>query len=248
MRQTHAFLEALKSCLKAKGLTYRALASAMGLSEGSIKRLFSDQSFTLEKVEAILDLLDMSFAEVASLAEGQRDNVTSMLSIEQEEILAADERLFAVFHLLQFGRSRDKIAADYHVTAQELEGHLRALEAMGLIERHSKGKVKLRTSRSVGWRDNGPLRKAYGNRLMADFLGGSFNEQGSAKRFKVRRLSDGSRAIIARKLALLYAEVDSLSEVDVLTSAETATTTGLFYAVRPYMFTGVAAFKERKRR
>ena len=53
MSQTDQILTALKKCLRAKGLTYRDVAAALELSEASVKRLFSEQSFSLKRLEEI---------------------------------------------------------------------------------------------------------------------------------------------------------------------------------------------------
>ena len=43
-------VEALKRVLKAQGLTYAMLAERIGMSEASVKRMFSDQSIRLERL------------------------------------------------------------------------------------------------------------------------------------------------------------------------------------------------------
>ena len=96
------FTEALKRCLTAKGMTYGRLAPALGLSEASVKRLFSSGGFTLERIEQICRLLDMDLFELARLAHSDAATVAE-LTPQQEQALAADPRLLLVFHLLLSG-------------------------------------------------------------------------------------------------------------------------------------------------
>ena len=49
MSQTSSLIETLKKYLKARGITYRMLAEEMGLSEASVKRLFSKHGFSLQR-------------------------------------------------------------------------------------------------------------------------------------------------------------------------------------------------------
>jgi len=49
VEETHQLVDALKRCVKARGLTYRILASRVGLSEASVKRIFANRSFTIRK-------------------------------------------------------------------------------------------------------------------------------------------------------------------------------------------------------
>ncbi|MEG2033637.1 MAG: helix-turn-helix transcriptional regulator, partial [Janthinobacterium sp.] len=54
MPQTHALIEALKRLLKARAVTYAELAQRIGVSEASVKRMFSQKQFTLQRLDQIL--------------------------------------------------------------------------------------------------------------------------------------------------------------------------------------------------
>ena len=61
-----ALVEALKRMLKAKGLTYADVASAIALSEASVKRMFARGDFPLQRLEEIchfarIDILKKRF-------------------------------------------------------------------------------------------------------------------------------------------------------------------------------------------
>ena len=109
--------EALKRCLKARGMTYASLAVALELSEASVKRLFSSGSFTLKRVEQICRVLDLDFLELARLAHGEA-NTASRLSTTQEQALAANPRLLLVFHLLLGDWNADEIVDQYRSRAR----------------------------------------------------------------------------------------------------------------------------------
>nr|MDA8108628.1 helix-turn-helix transcriptional regulator [Betaproteobacteria bacterium] len=83
MTAASRFVEALKDCLRARGMTYRDVARALGLSEPSVKRMFSRGSFTLARVEDILKLLDLDFHEVARMSRARGDGPVE-LSEQQE--------------------------------------------------------------------------------------------------------------------------------------------------------------------
>src|SRR6476469_3791249 len=55
MAQTAALIDALKRVLRAKGVTYAKLAKGLKLSEASVKRIFADRSFTLERLDRICE-------------------------------------------------------------------------------------------------------------------------------------------------------------------------------------------------
>ena len=79
--------DALKRCLKSRGMTYAQLAKALGLSEASVKRLFSGGGFTLRRVEQICRVLDIDLFELARLAHSEAAAVTE-LTVSQEQALA----------------------------------------------------------------------------------------------------------------------------------------------------------------
>ena len=50
---TVSLVEALKRALKSRGITYAALAAKLGLSEASVKRMFSRRDFTLQRMDDV---------------------------------------------------------------------------------------------------------------------------------------------------------------------------------------------------
>src|SRR5207237_837774 len=61
-------VDALKACLRARGMTYAALATKLDLSEPTVKRMFSRGSFTHERIEQILEAIELDLQELARLA------------------------------------------------------------------------------------------------------------------------------------------------------------------------------------
>jgi len=112
-------VEALKVCLRARGMTYAALAKKLGVSEPTVKRMFSRGSFTLDRIERILEAVELDLQELARLA---RDGspAPAELTNDQEAALARDERLFSVFWLIQNQWSFAEILAAFAISRPEL--------------------------------------------------------------------------------------------------------------------------------
>ncbi|MBO9666544.1 MAG: helix-turn-helix transcriptional regulator, partial [Bdellovibrio sp.] len=83
MSQIDQFLSALKRSLKAKNILYRDLAKALNLSESSVKRILSSKSLSLERLEEICRVADLSFAEVVKTANLEDTNQVFMLTEDQ---------------------------------------------------------------------------------------------------------------------------------------------------------------------
>ena len=92
MTQIAAVCEMLKQLLKTKNVTYKQLAQALDLSEANIKRIFSTQSFTLDRLEEICQILEISLTDLFVLT-AQKEQKISQLTAEQEEELMRDHKL-----------------------------------------------------------------------------------------------------------------------------------------------------------
>ena len=245
MGETSAFVDAIKRCLKAKGMTYADLARALDLSEATVKRVFSVESLTLRRIEQIAGVLDTSLLELAKLSAAGATRSASQLSLAQEKALADDPRLFSIFHLLLFGLSIARIVRDYDVARAEVDASVEALERLELVERGRRNEITVRVARAIAWRPNGPLRQAYEQPVRAHFLGGSFTGPREIRRFVTHRLSPASQAVMTRKLLRLIADMDGLSDVDTSTEGDDPAVSGLFVAFRPFGFEGLVGLRRR---
>ena len=84
MSESTAIVQVLKRSLKTKGLTYKDIAKRVGLSEASVKRVFSAKTFTLQRLESVCAAIGMSMAELVRLASETHDSAPGSLSLEQE--------------------------------------------------------------------------------------------------------------------------------------------------------------------
>src|SRR3989440_10007435 len=125
-------VDAMKACLRARGMTYGALAAKLGISEPTVKRMFSRGSFTLARIEQILEVIDLDLQELARLAR-EGSGRPGELSTEQEAARAQDERLFSVFWLLSNDCSFDEILARFSISRPQLTSLFARLERLKLI-------------------------------------------------------------------------------------------------------------------
>jgi lambda repressor-like predicted transcriptional regulator len=243
MRLRSRIVEAIKATLRARGVTYAALARQLSISEATVKRMFSRASFSLARTEEILALLDIDLQELGRLAR-EGAHAPAELSHEQELALAKDEQLLSVFWLIQNGRSFAEIRDAFSISRAELTGAFARLDRLGLITWGPGERSRLRVRRDFRWRDGGPVKKAYGRRVMREFLEARFKAPLELLRFESRVLSADSAAILKRRLERLVAEFNQLAEAD---SASGARRVGiaLLAACRPWEFSVVNALKRR---
>jgi len=244
MPLAHRIVDALKRCLRARGITYAALARELRLSEASVKRQFSRRTFTLSRMEDVLRVLELDLAELARLTRGSQSQDTE-LSLEQETLLASDERLLSVFWLLLNGWRFADIVEAFVITRTELTLALAKFERARLIDWDAGDRVRLRVAKDFVWRAGGPVKKAYGLRVTAEFLRSRFSGPLEMLRFEARDLSPASAAMLRRRLERVAAEFNDLAEVDSGLPARRREGIGLLIACRPWAFSAMNALKRR---
>jgi len=244
MAQAEQIVAALRRALKSRGITYRQLAGALGVSEPTVKRLFAGRAVTLARLESVCELAGIDFYELARAARREAA-LPRELALEQEEALARDARLLTVFHLLLNEWTAPEILADYALAEAELVRMLLRLERLGLIELATGNRVRLRCDRHVDWRRDGPVRRAYAERVLREFLPPGGAETVADLRFEVRELSASSLAVIRRRLDRLAAEFNELAELDGTLPRRERTSVGLALVCRPWVLSATAALRRR---
>jgi AraC-like DNA-binding protein len=238
-------VDALKRSLRARGLTYRVLAQALAISEPSVKRMFSRGTFTLARLEAVLEVLELDFYELARMTRGGAREPLE-LTLEQERALAADERLLSVFWLLCNGWRAEDILAEYNISRSALTLAFGRLTRLKLIDWGPREQIRLRVPSNFQWRAGGPVKKAYGRRVLQEFLDARFSGALELLRFEARELSPESVAVLRRRLERVLADFTELSDVDAGLPSSRRSGVALLVACRPWAFSVVNALKRRR--
>jgi transcriptional regulator with XRE-family HTH domain len=235
-------VEALKRGLRREGITYAALARRIGLSEASVKRLFSQRRFSLHQTLQICSVLGTDIGEL-SRGTRARAEAARELSVAQERALADEPRLLLLFHLLMAGWSLAEMETTYGYQGSARTVLLAQLDRLKLIELLPGDRVRLRVARDFSWRSQGPLRRRYGAQVLQEFLLDRFVGERTLLRFEVRELSESSIQVIRRKLDRLAFEVAELAELDASLPRERKRSVGVAVAMRPWVFSLADALK-----
>ena len=102
MSQIKQITTLIKGLLKQQNITYAALADELQMSEANVKRMFAKQALSLQRLERICEILQLSMSELFLLLERNKVLV-STLTHEQEQQLVNDIKLLLVavcVHLL----------------------------------------------------------------------------------------------------------------------------------------------------
>lgn len=236
MTQTAELLKTLKKCLKAKGLNYHDLAQALDLSEASIKRLFSEQSFSLSRLEEVCRFLDMSIYDLARMTRLTPEDQATRLTLEQEQGLAKDLPVLTYFYLLLTGRTAEKIAREFGLTDSQQNTLLVRLSRLKLVELYPNNSGRLLTHRRIDWRRDGPIRRQYQRQFQQAFFNDTFTAKDESFRFLTGELSEASISVLDRKFDRLERDFEELTDLDIHVPNSKKKAFGLMIGFRPWTF------------
>ena len=235
MTQTTKLLETLKKYLKARGLTYKQLAKEMDLSEATIKRSFSKQSFSLNQLEEICRILDIDFYDLAKMdKERDRDTFTE-LTFEQEDVLNGDNKLMIFLYFLIHGWSITEIVEEYNFSKVEAIQMSLKLEKLSLLELHPNNKVRMLISNKAFWKIARPVLLQHHDQLIEDFMKNAFEQPNESLMFNAGQFSEKSLKIIRKKIDNLMKEYNQLAEMDATLPLKNRYSTGILIGFRPWV-------------
>ena len=125
-------IASLKLAMKAKGVTYGQLATHLGVSEQTIKRLFREKDCSLSRLDAICQFLEISVCDLFTFAQDYQAP-TTRLSAEQERYLSQRPDHFSFLFFLCVGHSLDHIQRTYGLDDVSVFRYLRDLDQQGFL-------------------------------------------------------------------------------------------------------------------
>lgn len=233
MTQSHAMIQALKKILRQQGKTYKDVAEHLDLSEASVKRLFADQSFTLERFEKICDFVAMEFAELAAYTQ-QQIELTKALSYEQEKELVSDIKLLLITVCLINNWQLSDITKTYQIEPLEAIQLAAKLDRMKIIQLLPGDKVKRMIDNSFSWLANGPIQRFFEKHVQSDFFQSHFNGPGELRVFVNGMLSRQSNQEMNKKIQRLVQEFNFYQQQDETLPVADRFGTSLLLAMRPW--------------
>jgi len=177
MSSTQDLVAALKAELRRAGVTYAELARELGMAESSIKRVFAKGDMPLSRIDEVLAVLKMDFAELAARVVHAQP-LRKELTLEQEKAVVADRKLLltAICALSQW--SFEQIVATYAITEAEAVARLAALDRLGVIELRPLNRYRLKLDKTFRWRPGGPVMDYFRHHVVDDYFAAGFDGEG----------------------------------------------------------------------
>jgi transcriptional regulator with XRE-family HTH domain len=232
-------IAALKRALRQQGLTYAQVGKDLGLSESSVKRIFSTERLSLERLEEICALMGLAISDLLDLTRNAERRITE-LSEEQEHELVGNPKTLLVAILAISHWTASKILETYQLSNAELVKILARLDKMGVIELLPDNRIKVRLARNFNWRKAGPIQKFFEERVQRQFFASSFLGPGELRVMVHGSLSARSIELLQQRMRKISEEFDALVSEDRQLDHAMREGTTLLLAIRPWelgMFT-----------
>lgn len=230
----------LKRALRASGHTYAHVAERLGLSLASVKRLFSQEDLSLERIDAICELIGMGLLEVMDRAR-ERSAPAAQLTLAQESEIVSDLRLLFMTWLVLIRTPLEEIVQSYRFTEREAVRYLIRLDRLKVIELQPGNRVRLLVSRHFSWRAGGPVQKYINQKLLREFFASHFTEPGEEFFFHGGRVSVEALGRVKRALQGAARECAEIIERDRVNTKDRFGA-AFVLALRPWNYTGFKQF------
>ncbi len=203
--QTALLIQTLKQCLKAQGRTYADVAQTLSLSEASIKRMFSEQQFSLQRLDRVCQMLGMEISDLVKQMDASQEKVEQLTHSQETEIVQ-DMALTLVTVCVFNHWTIEDITQYFALSQEECVGKLLKLDKIGIIQLLPYNKVKLLVSPNFSWIEDGPFERFFREHVGQEYFNSNFQGEHRCLRVLNGTVSDASAAEFQRKLLRLANE------------------------------------------
>ena len=243
MSTTQDLVLALKAELRTAGMTYADLATALGMSESSVKRVFAKADMPLSRIDEILRVLKMDFAELARKVVDTQP-LARELTEQQEAAVVADRRLLllAICCLSQW--SFEEMTKEYVFSDAECIKYLARLDHLGIIELRPLNRYRLKVSKGFRWLPHGPVMRYFREHVAADYLSGGFDGDGELLMLVHGEITPNLAASLVERLQRVGQDFAQAHVAEQRLPEDERTPYTLLVGMRTWLF---AAFRDLKR-
>lgn len=203
---TKEIMTYIKQQLKAQGITQELIASDFDVSLATVKRWYSGNGISLEKINEICDYLGISLSDVISSV--KNEDLYFDYENEQEVFFSKNPEYLAFFDLLIKGRTLKNIEKKYNLSPKTSTRYLLKLDKLKLIELRENNKFKILVKGEPRWKRDGPLSKRFKDSILTSF----FDSKNSLiENFNITEINDTDIIEIQKLIKELMIKVNQAS-------------------------------------
>jgi transcriptional regulator with XRE-family HTH domain len=231
MTEASQLISTIKKQLKSQGLTYRDVASALNLSEPSVKRLFASGRFTVERLVQVSNFLGFTLAELSKKAINEQPRLRTLTEKQERELVSDPKQLLIAVCALNHWRL-EEIVEYYRVSDTECIKYLLRLDKLSIIDLLPGNRIRINVARDFDWLPFGPIKQYFQEHGQSDFLRSQFANEAESMAFVYGMFSDQAIAQILGELRRLRKKFAELHEESLSTPLRNRRGIGLLLAMR----------------
>jgi transcriptional regulator with XRE-family HTH domain len=239
MSTSQDLVEVLKRELKRSGITYAALARALGMAESSVKRMFAKADMPLARVDEICRVLKTDFAELAREVASLQP-LREELTLEQEQAVVADRRLLLLAICVQSQWTFEQVLAAYRFSEPEVIAGLARLDHLGIIELRPLNRYRLRVAQTFRWRPHGPVMRFFREEVVADYYAGGFEQAGETLVLVHGAMGDAMAQAFVERLRRVGEDFTRQRQVEQRGAQDSSRSFTMVLAMRSWFFSAFA--------
>jgi transcriptional regulator with XRE-family HTH domain len=245
MADTTLLIDVLKRELKAHGKTYAELATALAVSESSVKRMFSQKEMSLSRLDDICRFLHTDFATLSRAALELAPGL-SELSYAQEAAVVKDPLLLLVAICVLSHWRFEEVVEVYAITEAQCVARFAALDKLGVIELKPLNRYRLKVAKTFRWLPDGPIRQYFMQHIVGEYFGGRFDRAGETLLMVHGNFGKASAIEFAERLTRLGQDFAAQHLTDQKLSEEHREGHTLIVGLRHWEFSGIGQFRRQK--
>lgn len=242
MAQAVRILNTVKLLLKQHGMTYRALAEELDLSESAVKQMFSSGDMSLSRLDRICSILGMDVSDLVDVMDSNSAKL-SALSLAQEQQLVGNTKLLVVAYCTINQWSLEQIITVFEISEVEAIQFLVQLDRMQLIELLPGNRAKVLVASNFDWLPNGPIEAFFRTEAQGPFFDSNFEGDACIRLVKNGDLSLGARQALCDRLESLGQHFDDVVLEDRKLPLEQRNGVTMVLALRNWEFDAFAQLK-----
>ena len=216
-------------------ITYDYVANALELTQASVKRLFSEENISLQRLDQMCQWVDMEISDLTAMVNAQQEQLQH-LTIEQEKELTNDLTLLLIAVCVLNKWTTPQIIQYYELTERECVQKLAKLDRLKIIDLLPGNRIKLLVAANFGWRENGPIQQFFQHRKGQESFNTRFKQDDECLIVMNGMLCAHSNGEFQRKLKRLAREFEILNYEDTALPFEKRNGVTLVMALRHWRY------------
>jgi len=229
-----ALVDGLKREMKARGITYADLAAALAVSEATVKRMFAQKSFTLQRLDETLAATGISLEDITR-AEAEEERLISRLTLEQEREIVSDPKIFLLAVAAMNMVSLEHSVTHYRIEKTEAILALARLDKIGFLQLLPNNKTRLLISRTFSWIPNGPIQAYFKALASSDYLDAPFDGEDEMMVLQNMMLSKTSLTALKSSLRQVAREYAKVHQDEIKLPLSEKRPVSMLIAARPWL-------------